>query len=102
MQLRSVDAEDAVLVAIAGADRVAVDCRDLGVGPEGRRLHGAIALDQDDDERDQHERDHLADRLGQLPLGLGGVLGLIFGLLGSGVRGRLLGGLGGVGHGSSR
>ena len=71
MQLRRVDAEDAVLGAVARLDRVAVERDDLGVWAERLRLRHAIALDQDHDDHDEHERDQLAERLGKLARGLG-------------------------------
>src|SRR5689334_1853690 len=65
MQLGRVDAEDAVLIAVAGAERIAVDRRDFGVGPKGRRLVAAIMLDEKRYDHNEGERDQLAERLGK-------------------------------------
>jgi hypothetical protein len=65
VKLGRIDAEDAVLGAVAGSKRVAVDRDDLRAGSEGRRLVAAIALDQQCDDHQQNEGRELAKLLGQ-------------------------------------
>ena len=82
MQLRRVDAKDAVFGAVARSERVAVDRDDLRARPEGRHLDVTIALNQDHGDHDEHECDELAERLGKragrLPLAVGRLI-LAFG-----------------------
>src|SRR5581483_296508 len=70
VQLRRIDAEQTVFVAVTRADRVAVDRRDLRVRTEGGRLIAAIALDEEGEDDDKNERDQLAEHLGKRLRGL--------------------------------
>jgi hypothetical protein len=67
MQLWRVDTEDAVLRTVARAQRVAVDRDDLHARSEGWGLVAAIALDQEGDDDEEHERRELAELLRQGP-----------------------------------
>ena len=86
-QLRRVDAKDAVLDAVARLDRVAVERGDLGVRAERHRFWHAIALDQNDEDDNEYQRDQLAERLSKLARRLA----VGFGLWGLGLAFRALG-----------
>jgi len=81
--LRRIDAQDAVLGAIARPQRVAADGDDHRAEAERLGLRDAIALDEDHSEHDERKRDELAERLGKLERRLAVAFGLLIFAFGS-------------------